>query len=175
MQVMRAENYGASAERAGEPEWSTVNAVTGLSTDYLNHFNEAIMLFGLAPDVPECLDDLQHWAPVSYEAHFARSGLKERFHAIEAYRECATGRRQMFDLTIAELSAILIDGIARLRPEMEAGEHIKASMYAGEAIARARELVDQAAGIVNGHGSYRDDPEETPEDDPQALADKLFD
>ncbi|MGE0230566.1 MAG: hypothetical protein AB7O39_15335 [Flavobacteriaceae bacterium] len=154
--------------------WSTVNAATGLSTDYLNHFNEAIMLFGLAPDVPECFEDLQNWMPIGYEAHFAKSGLRERFHAIEAYRECARGRRQMFDLTIAELSAVLVEGIARLRREMEAGETSRATLRAGECVARARDLMDHAAGIINGKGRYRDDPADASEEDSRTLADRLF-
>ena len=28
-----------------------------LATDYLNHFNEVVMLIGMIPDMPECLDD----------------------------------------------------------------------------------------------------------------------
>lgn len=34
-----------------------------LATDYLNHFNEVVMLIGMIPDMPECLDDAREWRP----------------------------------------------------------------------------------------------------------------
>ncbi|HEY5598367.1 MAG TPA: hypothetical protein VIK47_06140, partial [Kiloniellales bacterium] len=46
---------------------------TLLATDYLNHFNEVIMLIGMIPDMPECLRDAQAWQPKSYEEHFRDS------------------------------------------------------------------------------------------------------
>jgi hypothetical protein len=36
-----------------------INPVTGLSTDYLNHFTEAVMLLELASGMPECMRDLK--------------------------------------------------------------------------------------------------------------------
>jgi hypothetical protein len=36
---------------------ANINPTTGLATDYLNHFNEAIMLLDLVATVPECLPD----------------------------------------------------------------------------------------------------------------------
>jgi hypothetical protein len=50
-----------------------INPVTGLSTDYLNHFTEALMALEMAADTPECLDDLKAWRPKSYAEHFAQS------------------------------------------------------------------------------------------------------
>jgi hypothetical protein len=37
---------------------ANINPTTGLATDYLNHFNEAIMLLDLVATVPDCLPDL---------------------------------------------------------------------------------------------------------------------
>ena len=34
-----------------------INAATGLATDYLNHFNEAIMLLEMLASAPEFRDD----------------------------------------------------------------------------------------------------------------------
>lgn len=33
---------------------ANINPRTGLATDYLNHFNEAVMLLEMVPDMPEC-------------------------------------------------------------------------------------------------------------------------
>jgi hypothetical protein len=47
---------------------SNVNPLTLLATDYLNHFNEIVMIFGIVGDCPECLEDAAAWQP----------GLKKR-------------------------------------------------------------------------------------------------
>ena len=36
-----------------------INETTLLATDYLNHFNEIIMVLELVPDMPECLEEAQ--------------------------------------------------------------------------------------------------------------------
>ena len=41
-----------------------INEETLLATDYLNHFNEIIMILDMIPMMPECLDDAKAWAPV---------------------------------------------------------------------------------------------------------------
>jgi hypothetical protein len=41
-----------------------------LATDYLSHFNEAIMLLDLVSTVPECLPDLTAWGPMSFQVLF---------------------------------------------------------------------------------------------------------
>ncbi|MEO8318885.1 MAG: hypothetical protein ABI561_11235, partial [Bradyrhizobium sp.] len=43
-----------SAARAAQLKAANINPRTGLATDYLNHFNEAIMLLEMVPDMPEC-------------------------------------------------------------------------------------------------------------------------
>src|SRR3546814_4894183 len=47
-----------------------INQNTLLATDYLNHFNEIIMLLELLPSMPECYADAAEWRPKSYAAHF---------------------------------------------------------------------------------------------------------
>src|ERR1041385_4356145 len=64
---------------------ANINPKTGLATDYLNHFNEAIMLLDLLPETPECIVELIGWEPLSYAAHFAASHFKDKDLAIAAY------------------------------------------------------------------------------------------
>ena len=52
---------------------ANINPRTGLATDYLNHFNEAIMLLEMIPDMPECAEQFLEWRPRSYREHFAAS------------------------------------------------------------------------------------------------------
>ena len=74
---------------------ANVNPHTGFATDYLNHFNEAIMLLELLSDVPECREDFFAWQPKKYDEHFAASKSKHRDFAIAAYSKlippCAGG------------------------------------------------------------------------------------
>ena len=62
-----------------------INPVTLLATDYLNHFNEVIMLIEMVADMPDMIEDVLAWEPKSYSQHFADSGFKDKNLAIEAY------------------------------------------------------------------------------------------
>src|SRR3569833_2650624 len=66
---------------------ANINPRTGLATDYLNHFNEAVMLLEMVPDMPECAEDFLTWSPLSYDEHFTASNFKARDLAIEAYEK----------------------------------------------------------------------------------------
>src|SRR5664279_6206818 len=71
--------------RAAKLRAANINPRTGLATDYLNHFNEAIMLLEMIPDMPECAEEFLAWHPLSYREHFMASHFKTRELAIEAY------------------------------------------------------------------------------------------
>lgn len=85
-------NYSESEMRA-----ANVNPNTGLATDYLNLFNEAIMLFEMGLDMPEMAEELTEWAPCSYIEHFERSGFEHRDIVVGAYHAAPEDRRRMFD------------------------------------------------------------------------------
>ena len=61
---------------------------TGLATDYLNVFNEAVMLFGLLSDMPDMIEELRNWQPMSYEKHFARSGFQAKDFDLTQCDDC---------------------------------------------------------------------------------------
>src|SRR3954452_6453698 len=94
--------------RAEQLRAANINPRSGLATDYLNHFNEAIMLLEMVPDMSECAEDFLTWTPLSYAEHFWASNFKARDLAIEAY-ECADpGIRTEFDNLTATMTSILI-------------------------------------------------------------------
>src|ERR1700750_3489684 len=89
---------GPEAEaRAAQLRAANINPRTGLATDYLNHFNEAIMLLEMIPDIPECAEDFLAWSPLSYAEHFTASNFKARDLAIEAYEKAEPSVRTQFD------------------------------------------------------------------------------
>jgi len=70
---------GFDAEaRAAQLKAANINPQTGLATDYLNHFNEAIMLLEMIPDMVECAEDFLAWTPLSYAEHFIASNFKAK-------------------------------------------------------------------------------------------------
>ena len=74
-QTRPQETPSVTRPTAAELVAANINPRTGLATDYLNHFNEAIMLLDMIPDVPECADDFLEWQPLSYREHFAASNF----------------------------------------------------------------------------------------------------
>src|SRR3982074_2552648 len=85
------------AARAAELRAANINPRTGLATDYLNHFNEAIMLLEMIPDMPGCAEDFLTWQPLSYREHFAASNFRARELAIAAYDSADPQIRGAFD------------------------------------------------------------------------------
>lgn len=96
-----------SEARAAQLKAANINPRTGLATDYLNHFNEAIMLLEMVPDMPECAEDFLAWSPLSYAEHFVASNFKDRDLAIEAYEMAEPGIRAQFDKLTDNMTSIL--------------------------------------------------------------------
>src|SRR6201981_667806 len=93
--------------RTAEFKAANINPQTGLATDYLNHFNEAIMLLEMIPDMPECAEDFQQWQPLSYAEHFTASNFKARDLAISAYDSADPDIRAEFDHVTMTMTSIL--------------------------------------------------------------------
>src|ERR1700704_3956618 len=93
--------------RAAQLTAANINPRTGLATDYLNHFNEAIMLLEMIPDMPECAEDFLDWHPLSYREHFKASNFKARDLAITAYDSTDARIRTEFDNITAAMTSIL--------------------------------------------------------------------
>src|SRR5260370_30863944 len=138
---------GNDRARAPELRAANINPRTGLATDYLNHFNEAIMLLEMIPDMPECADDFLSWHPLSYAEHFTASHFKARDLAIEAYESAYANVRAEFDNITAAMTSILTAVSAAMR---EAKQDKTRSTLAEQATAWVKPLVALAGGIING-------------------------
>jgi hypothetical protein len=51
-------DYAAWADRL---QGTNINGTKLLTTDYLSHFNEGIMLIEMAPDMPDIIEDVLAW------------------------------------------------------------------------------------------------------------------
>jgi len=125
------------ASGAGIPN---INPVTGLSTDYLNHFTEALMALEMAADIPECLDDLKAWRPKSYADHFAQSRFTNRGVVIDLYRVAQPALRREVDRLSETINGLLIEAI----------EAATDNAAVARRAAAVRPLMAELADLING-------------------------
>ena len=129
---------------------ANINPRTGLATDYLNHFNEAVMLLEMVPDMPECAEDFLGWQTLSYAEHFTASNFKARDLAIEAYNTADVRVRKEFDNITSAITAILTAVGAAMR---EVTRDQSRARLAEQATGWVKPLVMQAGGVINGDGA----------------------
>jgi len=137
------------APTAAELSAANINPRTGLATDYLNHFNEAIMLLEMIPDMPECAADFLEWQPLSYHEHFTASHFRGRDLAIAAYEQTDTAIRAEFDNITGAMTSILTAVGAAMRNARQ--DHTRVAL-AQQATGWVKPLVTLAGGIIHGPG-----------------------
>jgi hypothetical protein len=138
---------GDKAARAALLRAANINPRTGLATDYLNHFNEAIMLLEMVPDMPECAEDFLDWHPLSYAEHFTASNFKARDLAISAYDTADPKIRAEFDNITSAMTSILSavsDAMQKVKQDKSR------AILAEQATGWVKPLVMLAGGIING-------------------------
>src|SRR5665213_3290341 len=139
--------------RAARLRVANINPRTGLATDYLNHFNEAIMLLEMIPDLPESAEEFLRWRPRSYREHFTASHFRARELAIEAYDSADAGIRAEFDNITGAMTSILTAVSGAMR---EVRQDKTRATLAEQATGWVKPLVTLAGGIINGQGSEAD-------------------
>jgi hypothetical protein len=144
---------------------ANINPVTGLATDYLNHFNEAIMLLEMLSSCPDCIDDFLSWQPMSYREHFMASRFAGRDMAIAAYDAADPNVRGCLDTLAGTMTAVLEATRAALRSDMPPET---AGALGDRAAVLLRPLVARAGAVING------DSDASLPDAPQAVVDGLM-
>jgi hypothetical protein len=145
-----AKTAAHNAARAEELRAANINPRTGLATDYLNHFNEAVMLLEMVPDMPDCAEDFLSWQPLSYEEHFNASNFKAKELAIEAYNAADARIRDEFDSITNAITSILTAVSEAMR---DAQTDKARTRLAEQATGWVKPLVTQAGGVINGDGA----------------------
>jgi hypothetical protein len=93
---------------------SNLDPQTFLATDYLNHFNEVVMLIEMIPDMPEILEDAKEWQPKAYKDHFRDSTIADREIAIEAYDAVPDVYKTSFEKTVNQINTTIATAISAL-------------------------------------------------------------
>ncbi|MEE8333192.1 MAG: hypothetical protein V3R85_05020 [Alphaproteobacteria bacterium] len=129
---------------------TNINSVTLLATDYLNHFNEFVMLLDLVADSPDLQDMLSDWEPKSYITHFIDSGFSDKELAIEAYALAPPLYRDPFDATIQQLNLLISAIQGELKDLVGDSNPDRISTAVTTASQEIRRLVDIASAVTNG-------------------------
>jgi hypothetical protein len=136
---------------------ANIMPATGLATDYLNVFNEAIMLFGLLPDMPDMIEELQLWQPLTYKQHFERTGFAAKELAILAHENADPLVKQPFDELSEATGLLLADAIVQAK--LLLGTSDKLAEFVRQTNPRLQASIEMLDGMIHGGqtGADQDD------------------
>jgi len=140
----------ANDELLARVQASNLDPETMLATDYLNHFNEVVMLLEMIPDMPEMMEEVQAWKPKSYVQHFLDSSIADREIAVDAYGFVDPKYRGPFDQTIEQLNSAVMVTIDRLAAYIEQNNEELLREQAKMMAQMIQRLMDTASGIIHG-------------------------
>lgn len=129
---------------------TNISEKTLLATDYLNHFNEIVMLIEMIPDMPDMLEDCRIWQPKSYAEHFRDSGFSDRDLAIEAYEHVPGKFKRPFEDTIAQAHQVIRHTLERVEADINEAVPEKLRMDCQTSVAMIHRIIQVANGIIHG-------------------------
>tara|TARA_R100001086_G_scaffold248869_2_gene186830 strand:- start:1549 stop:2055 length:507 start_codon:yes stop_codon:yes gene_type:complete len=153
---------------------ANINPETGLATDYLNHYNEVAMLIDMLNSMPDVVEDILEWSPITYPEHFHITGFRAKELAIEAFNNCDPQVRSAFDSACRKVERAIQDVQAQLatdEPDIAAAASCSGDIY---------NHIAAVGGLINpGRGSGEESDvwnmSGDASDDDQAAIDALFD
>ncbi len=147
---MTAEPYKLTRTYRKLVENTTINSRTLLSTDYLNHFNEVVMMIDLVPDMPDMLSEAQDWRPKTYAEHFADSAFQHKDLAIAAYDQALDQDRTALEATVARLDLRIERSLKMMQALVNVGDIETLRNLCGNVSRDLQALIDSCSGVING-------------------------
>lgn len=129
---------------------TNIHPTSLLATDYLNHFNEVMMLLEMAIDMPDMLEDAADWKPKTYVQHYQDSQLGEKDLAIEAYAASAPQYREPFDALVGELNEMVLSTVEKANKAKDDPEPQVLVSLLESNIPKLRKTAESIAAVVNG-------------------------
>jgi hypothetical protein len=148
-----------------------VNPESGIANDYLNHFNEILLMVENFPILlPEMIEEMMQWKPVSYTNYFKNSPLPGSAETLRIYEALDKNFRTDFEAMVELLDRIVLSSI-----ELILSHRLPDGSIDPEAIgeiceqhsADLRTVLARTADLVN-HGYA------PPLEQPQHMADRLM-
>jgi hypothetical protein len=151
--AMQASEMADDTEIASRLTDAHINPATGLATDYLNRFNEAVMLLDMLASCPEFRADFLAWEPMSYREHFRLSHFQTRDVAIAAYDRADPDLRNSLD-TLAVTMTIVLEATRAAMDDTDRRPETVAAL-AGNAIGWLKPLIARAGALINGESDEK--------------------
>ena len=148
-----------------------VNPSSGIANDYLNHFNEILLLIENLPALlPEMVDEILAWRPIGYRDYFTNSALPGGKQALEIYDSLDKNFRQDFEAMVSLLNQIVLRSITIVTKHRAPDGSLDPEGIEGvceQLAADMRVVLGRAADLVNfGHAP--------PLERPQEMADRIL-
>jgi len=156
---------GEGQEGLEERAACLVNPRSGIANDYLNHFNEVFLLIENLPILlPEMLDELIAWTPVTYREYFQKSLLPGSAQAIAIYDALDADFRNEFETIIKGVNAIALASVQVIANHRSPSGEIdpeQVSEFCENSARAMRSALNRAADLVNnGRGEVVETPQE---------------
>lgn len=129
---------------------TNINEKTLLATDYLNHFNEVVMMIDMLPDMPDCLDMVKEWQPKPYKDHFRDSTIADKDLAIEAYDHVAPLQKKAFEDTVSQVDTAIFNAVAVAEEAIATGDMDYLRFQISESAQGIHRLTERLSAIVHG-------------------------
>ncbi|HSK38421.1 MAG TPA: hypothetical protein VK943_01515 [Arenibaculum sp.] len=129
---------------------TNISGKTLLATDYLNHFNEIVMLVEMTPDMPMMVEECRAWQPKGYREHFRDSGFSEKELAIAAYDRVPGKFRAPLEATIEQMNEVVHITLQRIEHAREQGNEERLRADCTASVAVMQRLIQVANGIIHG-------------------------
>ena len=164
---------GADRFRPEHLAAANINPNTFLATDYLNHFNNVVMLLELLPDMPDCAEEVAAWTPMAYDDYFRSSHFRERDLAIAAWHAADPSIRADFDQAVTHLDCAMAEALA-LVEQHDPGD-AESNHRLGDFVRnRLKPLISGVGGVINGPSIVLKPIEDADASEAQAAVDELF-
>ncbi len=127
-----------------------VNPSSGLANDYLNVFNEIILLLEFLPTMPEMTDEALAWRPRGYREYFQQSPLPGASEAVRRYEGVDPALRKRFESILKRLIEIAQAAQCKVAAEL-AGPNFPGSIVepCESTAAAMREGLQHVARLIN--------------------------
>lgn len=144
---------------SAKAEGTNISPQTLLATDYLNHFNEIVMLLEMIPDMTDCYEEAREWRPKSYQDHFRDSQFRDRDLAVEAYEHVPSIYRRPFEDIIAQMNTLVASSLDAIGVALEGGDAEQMRFLCTEAAQNLQKLMDLASAVIHGSTQVYDQAE----------------
>ena len=143
------------------PRLGTSDGLRCLASDYLNHFNQIVMIIELLGQQPELAEDIRQWRPLSFIEHFESSRRARGGRFLYAGGALNPVARRAFNAVVAGLESLAKEAIKICEPESLGAAQIEACAKVGVAmrslLERAMALVEPAAQLTHETAQRRAD------------------